>query len=429
MFILKLVIPANAGIHLGPVHMDSRLRGNDERASKPGFRMRTRYKAAASIVPFSRSLEATVRSHLAAILLLAALTRPAAAQTTGVNHARLANAVVNQSLKLEKGERVVLFWDPAGDRGMAAALRTAIARAGGTVAEIEASAQVADVRLDSAGRALRDSTWAAIFDKAQAAIWLPTPATGVGNRPFEHLVESSRVRGIHFHWFLPPDTADIPRIEAMYAAAILVPPARILARIRRVERAVRGATIHITAPNGTDLTFEIPNDAWIHRNSGDASKPKTADARSVRDREEELPASVLRTTDLRNARGTMVGYTTFDTRGPLLKVTFDKGRATTVTSIKGAEAVVTRWLAATGDKDIPAEFVIGTNPVLAAVLPSGFMPYYGYGAGVVRVAIGDNWESGGTNRASIGEVLLFLPGATVTASGVTVVKNGVLALR
>ena len=34
-----VVIPANAGIHLGPVHMDSRVRGNDERASKPGFRM------------------------------------------------------------------------------------------------------------------------------------------------------------------------------------------------------------------------------------------------------------------------------------------------------------------------------------------------------------------------------------------------------
>ena len=39
--ILKLVIPANAGIHLGLVHMDSRLRGNDERASKPGFRTDT----------------------------------------------------------------------------------------------------------------------------------------------------------------------------------------------------------------------------------------------------------------------------------------------------------------------------------------------------------------------------------------------------
>ncbi len=367
--------------------------------------------------------------RLIVISLCFAQGADAQTRSAGVNHARLANAVVNQSLKLERGERVVLFWDPAGDHGMAAALRTAIARAGGTVAEIEASAQVADARLDSAGRARRDSTWAAIFDKAQAAIWLPTPATGVGNKPFEHLVENSRVRGIHFHWFLPTDTADIPRIEAMYAAAILVPPPRILARIRRIERAVRGATIHITAPNGTDLTFEIPKDAWVHRNTGDASKAKTADARSIRDREEELPASVFRTTNLRNARGTMVGYTTFDTRGPLLKVTFDNGRVTTVTSITGAEAVVTRWLAATGDKDIPAEFVIGTNPALAAVLPSGFMPYYGYGAGVVRVAIGDNWESGGTNRASIGEILLFLPGATVTASGATVVNNGVLRLR
>ena len=36
---MKLVIPAKAGIHLGLVNMDSRVRGNDERTSKPGFRM------------------------------------------------------------------------------------------------------------------------------------------------------------------------------------------------------------------------------------------------------------------------------------------------------------------------------------------------------------------------------------------------------
>ena len=41
VFILKLVIPAKAGIHLGLVNMDSRVRGNDERTSKPGFRMNT----------------------------------------------------------------------------------------------------------------------------------------------------------------------------------------------------------------------------------------------------------------------------------------------------------------------------------------------------------------------------------------------------
>ena len=39
--ILKLVIPAKAGIHWALVNMDSRVRGNDERSSKPGFRMDT----------------------------------------------------------------------------------------------------------------------------------------------------------------------------------------------------------------------------------------------------------------------------------------------------------------------------------------------------------------------------------------------------
>ena len=75
---------------------------------------------------------------------------------------------------------------------------------------------------------------------------------------------------------------------------------------------------------------------------------------------------------------------------------------------------------------MPGELVIGTNPALTSILPSGFMPYYGYGAGVVRLAVGDNWESGGKNRSSNGEVLLFIPNATVTANGRVVVKDGQL---
>jgi leucyl aminopeptidase (aminopeptidase T) len=212
----------------------------------------------------------------------------------------------------------------------------------------------------------------------------------------------------------------------MYASAIAVAPETLLARITMVEGAIRGATVRITSPNGTDLTLEVPKDAWVHRNTGDASKAKVADARSVRDREEELPASVFRTTDLRNARGTIIGYSSFDTRSPILKVTFAGGRVAAFESARGAEAIVKSWEAATGDKTLPGELVIGTNPALASVLPSGFMPYYGYGSGVVRLAIGDNWESGGGNRSSNGEVLLFIPDATVVASGVTIVKDGKL---
>ena len=52
------------------------------------------------------------------------------------------------------------------------------------------------------------------------------------------------------------------------------------------------------------------------------------------------------------------------------------------------------------------------------------MPYYGYGAGVVRLAVGDNWESGGSNRSSYGELSLFLPGATVTAGSQLLIDAG-----
>jgi hypothetical protein len=74
-----------------------------------------------------------------------------------------------------------------------------------------------------------------------------------------------------------------------------------------------------------------------------------------------------------------------------------------VVSFEGAHEAG-RWLAgqfasAAGDHDKAGELVIGFNPELLPILPSGFMPYYGYGAGIVRIAIGDNWESGGKNRA------------------------------
>ena len=75
---------------------------------------------------------------------------------------------------------------------------------------------------------------------------------------------------------------DAPVVERMYEAAINVPPALIAKRIAKVEAALVGKKVHVTAPNGTDLTFVIPANAWIHRNTGDASAAKVANARSVR---------------------------------------------------------------------------------------------------------------------------------------------------
>jgi hypothetical protein len=234
------------------------------------------------------------------------------------------------------------------------------------------------------------------------------------------------VRSIHFHWFLPPDAALHDRVDAMYAAAIVTAPATLLERHAALEKALRGAKVRITTPLGTDLTLDVPAGARFHRNTGDASPAKVKDAKSVRDREEELPGGVLRTTDLRGASGTLVGYALFSTSAPILAATIKDGRVTAIESRRGAEEIVKRWNEAAGDKALPGELVISTNPALEAVMSGGFMPYYGYGAGIVRIAIGDNWESGGTNRSPQGETLFFMDDATLAANGKTLVKDGKL---
>jgi hypothetical protein len=71
------------------------------------------------------------------------------------------------------------------------------------------------------------------------------------------------------------------------------------------------------------------------------------------------------------------------------------------------------------------ELVLGTNPLLVERLPSGELPYFGYGSGYLRVSLGDNWESGGPLRTPTGEnVWLFLEGATLEADGVVLVQDG-----
>lgn len=350
------------------------------------------------------------------VAALPALGADQAPPASKVDWASIADLVVNRSLELSPGERAVLFWDRSADRGAVGAVRKAILAKGGLVSgEID----VADPP-DAAA-------WTRLFAAADVAIWFPTRS--LPEHPFEHLVEESKVRSIHFHWFVPPDTALVDGIDAMYAKAIAVPPAELLARQSTLARALAGAKVRLTSPNGTALSFEVPAGARFHRNTGDASRAKVADARSVRDREEELPAGVVRTTELRHLEGTLVGYPTFDASGPVLRATFKGGQAVKLESLRGAEEIVTRWEQATGDKAAPAELVISTNPALERTLPGGFMPYYGYGAGIVRVTIGDNWESGGKNRSALGETLFFLSDATLEANGKALVRDGRLVSR
>jgi len=56
-----------------------------------------------------------------------------------------------------------------------------------------------------------------------------------------------------------------------------------------------------------------------------------------------------------------------------------------------------------------------------------YIPYYGYGAGIVRLSLGDNAESGGRNRSSYHH-WIFLTDATVRANGRPVIEAGELVV-
>src|SRR5689334_12757586 len=186
---------------------------------------------------------------------------PAGQPARGLDYVHLADLIVNRSWKIAPGERVVMFWDAQRDPGIATPLRAAIQKAGGEVEEISAPVSVADAALTPAARAARFEQWKASFQRSQAAIWLPSDTAAVSDQPFEHLVEASSVRSIHFHWFLPPEAADAPQVEAMYQRAIEMSPAEIGKRLAALEQALRGHTVQVRAQNGTDFVFRVPQAA------------------------------------------------------------------------------------------------------------------------------------------------------------------------
>jgi hypothetical protein len=88
------------------------------------------------------------------------------------------------------------------------------------------------------------------------------------------------------------------------------------------------------------------------------------------------------------------------------------------------------WQLETGTKDRIGEFVIGFNPALEPLpghLDDGLVSYFGFGDGMVRISMGYNVESGGTNESSFLHNWLYLSDATVTADGVNVVQSGRVA--
>jgi hypothetical protein len=334
-----------------------------------------------------------------------------AAQQDPVDWRAVAAQIVER-MAPARGERVLLVGIPGTTDSLVPALRSAITAAGAT--DLGAIAERVSTPTEWATEFTRDlgsRTGAGrdeLLASVDAAVMLPGPTpTDVFYAAMQRVLGTGRGRTVHFHWIGAyeldgrpiPTTADVARV---YQRALLETDyVGLAARQRAFEEALRRGVVRVTTPAGTNLEFRI-GDRPVTKQDGDASAARARLARNLIDREIELPAGAVRVAPLEE---TVEGTIAFPPgvwggeRVEGLVLTFARGKITEVRAATGREAVE-RELTGGGDAARSfRELALGMNPLLAIPAEGRrWIPYYGYGAGVVRLSLGDNGELGGSVR-------------------------------
>jgi leucyl aminopeptidase (aminopeptidase T) len=353
-------------------------------------------------------------TFLAAALTLAA---PLLAQPRlSLDYAAIARRIVQQ-LALTPGERVVSIAHPGIFEDLVPYLRYEVIRAGAIdlgVIEIlrEPVPESFDAQVLAKGNRDARASYKAMLRDVDAAIMMPgaTPAhpayLAMQDWLKDDLTERRGRRTVHFHWVengsayalpgqpLPPRFA----IDALYQRALLETDYAGLAENERAfAAALRTGEVHLTSPTGTDLRFRV-GDRPINLQDGDASRARAARGLVLVDKEIELPAGVVRTAPLEESVEGVIAFPTSQWDGrPVegLKLRLARGRVVDIMATSG-KAAVEAEMAKAGDAGRAfREFALGFNPRLAVPEHGPWIPYYGYGSGVVRLSLGDNTELGG----------------------------------
>jgi len=289
------------------------------------------------------------------------------------------------------------------------------------------------------GNARAREAYKTMFAQVDGAIMMPgaTPAHPA-YAALQDLLKQGHGRTVHFHWVENGSAFPLPGqplpgravIDALYQRALLQTDYRALAQVlERFEQALRGGEVRITSPAGTNLQFRI-GQRPVNRQDGDASAARAARGRVLIDREIELPAGAVRVAPLEDSVEGTVAFppSQWDAR-PVdgLRLHFERGRVVRVEAAGGGEAVEREMQAAGEAGRRFREFALGFNPLLAVPERTPWIPYYGYGAGVVRLSLGDNSELGG--EVGGGYVRWnFFTDLTVSVNGQVWVKDGRLTV-
>jgi hypothetical protein len=237
-------------------------------------------------------------------------------------------------------------------------------------------------------------------------------------------------RELHFHWV--DGTRDVdglpaphrPAYDRVYLDALDIDYAAMAGHMDAAIARLRAGEVRVTTQAGTDVRFQV-GDRPFNRQTGDASKANARTGRIRIDRHTELPAGVMRVAPIENSvNGVLVlPEARFGSvRATGVRLVIRQGTVVESSATSGVEAVKA-FLASEPGAARFREFALGFNPKLTIPAGEQALPYYGYGAGVVRMSLGDNNELGGAVRGG-GIRWLFFPDATVVVGGVSIVDRG-----
>ena len=389
-------------------------------------------------------MQITTRTAAAAAILVASLpiAAPLHAQPRlTMDWEAMAEQLVTQ-LAPEPGEKIVLVARPGQFDALIPPLRYALMRAGaidlGVIDVIEEPYPTgwdADLlaRNNDAARAL----YREMLRDFDGAIMLP------GARPdhavyaaLQDLLHEGMGRTIHFHWTQNGSAFPLPGqpmpgqavIDATYQRALLETDYTGLTAVQhRFVEAMRGAEVRVTSPLGTDIRFRI-GDRPVNFGDGNASKARTDQGVILIDREIELPSGAVRVAPLEESVNGVIVFPPSQWDGrPVtgLAVRIENGRVAGMTAESGQAAAEAELAGVPEEARAFREFALGFNPLLALPERNPWIPYYGYGAGIVRLSLGDNSELGGTVTGGYVRWNFFTD-TTVTVGGDVWVRDGQL---
>jgi leucyl aminopeptidase (aminopeptidase T) len=388
----------------------------------------------------SDPLRLQARATLAALLWTASAALAQAPPRLDLRWEEMAQKIVER-LALEPGERVLAVAMPGVFEELVPHLRYQVMRAGGVdLGELPVLAEPApeawSERVLTAGAAAAREAYRDLLGEVDAAIMLPgaTPLHPAYAALQDRLREG-RGRTVHFHWThatesaLPLPGQPLPpqhEIDRVYQRALLETDYDELARVQRaLVSALRTGEVRVTSPLGTDLRLRV-GDRPVNLQDGDASAARAERGVILIDREIELPAGAIRVAPLEESVNGVVAFPASQWDGrPVegLALRFERGRVVEVSATRGRDAVLAEMEGAGPASRSFREIAIGLNPLLAVPERFPWIPYYGYGAGVARLSLGDNSELGG----AVGGGYVrwnFFTDTTVTVGGEAWIVDG-----